>query len=63
MENQVLKCGKCSRELQLKKAVFTYLGRSFSYEVPTCPNCGKIFISKDLAEGRMAEVEELLEDK
>ena len=29
----------------------------------TCPNCGKVYISKDLAEGRMCEVEQTLEDK
>ncbi len=28
-----------------------------------CLLCGRIFISKDLAERRMAEVEEQLEDK
>ena len=28
-----------------------------------CPKCGKVFISRELAEGKMAEVEILLEDK
>ena len=47
----------------MKKNVFHYMGRSFGHEVPTCPKCGKMFISKELAEGRMAEVEALMEDK
>jgi len=63
LEEKVWKCGKCNQELQIKKTVFSYLGHTFSHEVPTCPKCGKIFISKELAEGRMAEIEELLEDK
>ncbi len=57
------RCGKCSRELALKKVVFTYLGHTFSHEVPACPGCGRVYISKELAEGRIAEVEKQLEDK
>jgi hypothetical protein len=57
------KCGKCDRELVMKKTVLAYLGHSVSHEVPTCSKCGKVFIPKELAEGRMAEVEQLLEDK
>ena len=34
-----------------------------AHDVRTCPGCGKVFISQDLAEGRMAEIEEQLEDK
>jgi hypothetical protein len=29
----------------------------------TCQTCGKVFIPKDLAMGKMAQVEEQLEDK
>lgn len=57
------KCAKCGQELKSTKTVFSYLGHTFAHEVPACPKCGKIFISKELAEGRMAEVEALLEDK
>jgi rubrerythrin len=57
------KCRKCDQELRLTKTVFSYLGHTFAHEVPVCPKCGKVFISKELAEGRMAEVEEMLEDK
>jgi uncharacterized protein with PIN domain len=61
MEN--IKCARCNVNLVLKKTVFDYMGRSFTHEVPCCPKCGKVFIPPELAEGRMAEVEEQLEDK
>lgn len=62
-EARVLKCCKCDKELAPKKIVFDYLGHTVAHEVPTCPKCGRVYISKDLAEGKMAEVEQLLEDK
>lgn len=62
-EVRIWKCGKCDRELVMKKTVLEYLGHSVAHEVPTCPKCGKVCISKELAEGRMAEVEQQLEDK
>jgi hypothetical protein len=62
-EERNWKCGKCDRELVKSKPVFSYLGHTVAHEVLSCPQCGKIFISRDLAEGKMAEVEEQLEDK
>jgi ribosomal protein S27AE len=56
-------CGKCGVALVMKKTSFSYLGHSFGHEVLRCPQCGKVFISKELAEGKMAQVEEQLEDK
>jgi tRNA(Ile2) C34 agmatinyltransferase TiaS len=61
--SMVLKCGPCNEPLVLKKTVFTYLDRTFTHDVPCCPKCGKVFISMELAEGRMAEAERQLEDK
>lgn len=62
-EAKTWKCAKCRRELVLKKVTLEYLGYSVDHEVPTCPRCGRVFIPEDLAEGRMSEVEQLLEDK
>jgi hypothetical protein len=62
-EPRVWKCRKCDRELVLKKTVLTYLGHSVSHELPTCPKCGKVYICEELAEGKMSEVEQVLEDK
>ncbi len=58
-----LECVKCHRELVLKKVVFEYMGHTVAHEVPICTKCGKVYISQELAEGRMCEVEQLLEDK
>jgi hypothetical protein len=58
-----LKCGACDEALVVKNTIFTYLGHLFSHEVQVCPRCGTVFIPPELAEGRMAEVEEQLEDK
>jgi len=56
-------CVKCDRALVPKKTVFDYMNRSFSYEAMCCPVCGMIFIPEDLANGKMAEVERMIEDK
>ena len=56
-------CVRCDRELQLRKVVLEYMGHTVAHEVPVCPKCGKVYISEELAEGRMSEVEQLLEDK
>ena len=62
-ESRTLKCARCGVELKVQQTTFSYMGRTFGHEVPVCPNCGKAFISRELAEGKMAEVEILLEDK
>jgi hypothetical protein len=63
VEERVWKCGKCNETLVMKKTVFSYLGHTVAHDVKVCPKCGKIFIPQDLAEGKMAELEEKLEDK
>ena len=62
-EDKTLKCGRCGVALIPRQVRFSYMGRSFGHEVPTCPKCGKPYISRALAEGKMAEVEVMLEDK
>ena len=62
-DDRAWKCGLCNEPLIKKKAVFSYLDREVSHEVGRCSKCGKVFIPMGLAEGRMAEVEEQLEDK
>jgi len=56
-------CAKCGAGLVLKNKIFSYVGMTFSHEVPRCPVCGMVFISKELADGKMAKVEQLMEDK
>jgi len=57
------KCAKCGISLVVKKTSFTYMGRTFTHEVPRCEKCGAVFIPKELAIGRMKQVEQSLEDK
>lgn len=62
-DQNTLHCGKCGSKLVSRQVNFNYMNRSFGHEVPVCPKCGKPYISKELALGKMAEVEMLLEDK
>lgn len=58
-----LVCRKCGVKLQVQKVVFEYIGSNFTHDLPCCPQCGDVFISSQLAEGKIAEVEQMLEDK
>ena len=62
-EKQTLICDKCQVEMEDIEAQFTYLKKSFRHKVKRCPVCGQVYISEDLVDGRMSEVEKLLEDK
>jgi len=56
-------CEKCHEKLRVRKVTVEYLGNRFVTDLPTCPTCGQVYISEDVATGKMAEVEQLLEDK
>lgn len=56
-------CQKCGLPLQPSAVTVEYMGNQFSTELPTCPSCGFVLISEALALGKMAEVEQILEDK
>jgi hypothetical protein len=56
-------CRKCNQPLQVGPVTAEYMGNQFTTELPTCPVCGFVLISENLALGIMAEVEQLLEDK
>ncbi|MBQ8974760.1 MAG: zinc ribbon domain-containing protein [Oscillospiraceae bacterium] len=57
------KCRKCGEELKITPSIFDYMQRSFSEELLRCPKCGQVLITASLADGKMLEVEEMLEDK
>jgi hypothetical protein len=56
-------CGKCKTPLVVSKATASYLGSEFPIELLKCPGCGKVLVPKELATGKMFQVEQMLEDK
>lgn len=58
-----MKCCKCNVEMVEKKTTFTYLGHEANYVVLRCPVCGQAYVPQELADGKIAEVETLLEEK
>jgi hypothetical protein len=62
-EESGLLCARCGLPLQKIQTKFEYLKHEFSHLIPSCPSCGAVYVSEELAAGRMYEVETLLEDK
>ena len=56
-------CNKCGVELENKEIGFKYLGFEFSAEAACCPQCGQTYLSEEIATGKLAEIERMLEDK
>lgn len=56
-------CMKCNLALEMGKIDVSYLGNAFPVDLPRCLGCGQVYVPEDLALGKMAEVEKLLEDK
>jgi DNA-directed RNA polymerase subunit RPC12/RpoP len=57
------KCAKCNQALVVGPVNVEYLGNRFTTQLAKCPRCGFALVSEDLALGKMAEVEQMLEDK
>lgn len=62
-EKQILICDKCKVEMEDQEVQFSYLNRSFRHKVQRCPQCGQVCIPEELVNGRMSQVEALLEEK
>lgn len=56
-------CQKCNEKLVKTPVQLLYLHAGFPVELPACPKCGMIYISEELAMGRVLHVEKSLEDK
>lgn len=56
-------CSQCRCPLEQGKVQVLYLNSAFDVFLPRCPRCGLTMVPKSLAEGKMLEVEALLEDK
>lgn len=63
MKEDELFCVKCEVCLVSLKTTFKYLKHEFYVDLPRCPVCGQVYVSEELAKGKMAEVETSLEDK
>ena len=53
----------CGGTLAMAKVAFAYMKGNFEVELPACSDCGLVLLSAELAEGKMAEAERILEDK
>ncbi len=62
-EAQDWSCSKCGVPLEMGKVEVAYMGSRYPVNLPRCPNCGLTLIPEQLALGKMAEIEKLLEDK
>ena len=56
-------CVKCGCPLEPGPVVVEYMGSRLTTDLPRCPECGLVLISETVALGKMAEVEQILEDK
>jgi hypothetical protein len=62
-EASVWSCAVCGKPLAVVKVAFTYMKGNFEVDLPACSGCGMVMISEELATGKMADAERILEDK
>lgn len=62
MENELM-CDRCKVAMKKIEVQFDYLNRSFRHKVPRCPECGQVSLPEDLVEGKMSDVEAMIEEK
>ncbi len=58
-----MRCCRCNVEMEEKKTTFLYLGQEIHNTALRCPKCGQVYIPEELAKGKIAEVETMLEEK
>ena len=56
-------CDQCRCALVAGQVTVSYMGHRFTTELPHCPRCGLVMVPESIALGKMAEVEQILEDK
>jgi hypothetical protein len=57
------RCCRCQCDLVVGQVAVTYMNNRFTTDLPYCPVCKTVMISEAVATGKMAEVEQILEDK
>lgn len=56
-------CAACGGALKIVKVGFTYMKGNFEVDLPACVDCGLVLVTEELATGKMADAERILEDK
>lgn len=56
-------CDRCQCDLVVGQVEVAYMNNRFTADLPYCPTCKTILITEAVATGKMAEVEQILEDK
>ncbi len=56
-------CLACNCALEVGPVEVEYMGNRFATELARCPACGLVLVSETVAMEKMAEVEQILEDK
>ena len=56
-------CNQCEVPLEVQTVRLQYSRTIFALHLPVCPRCGMVLIDEELATGKMAEAEQILEDK
>jgi len=62
-ESTPVRCAKCDRQFEIATVKIGYMKETFEVEMLQCPQCKQVYVSEDLALGKMARVEKELEDK
>ena len=62
-EDLVWRCSRCDQQLVAGSVLAEYLGNNITTQLPQCPSCHMVLVSEELAVGKIAEVEKLLENK
>ena len=63
MDEKTIVCCKCNCELAPREITFQYMGHHINHMLLACPSCGQVFITEELVNGKVQEVEMLLEEK
>jgi len=56
-------CNRCKVSLEVQKIRLQYQRVIFALDLPVCPRCDMILVDEELATVKMAEAEQILEDK
>lgn len=56
-------CDRCGKALVMREVKFTYLDFDFRETLPSCPECGQVYLSEEFVNTKVARLEEELEEK